>query len=88
MQDPRLHELGSAYMQHELDFDEYRKQRTEYIDRQTGPLPAPPTEPAETEEDNNRLPTPSSSVFRQNQLLWLGAVVATLVLIALAIANY
>jgi hypothetical protein len=88
MKDPRLHELINAYTHHELDFDEYRRQRTEYIDQLTGAADEPSAQMLETDAVGDQPENISSASFRHNQLLWLGVVIFAAVMLVFAIIKY
>ena len=81
MHDPRIEELLNAYLKHELDFEEYRRLRTDYIDALNGTQKNIPTKPVDTEEE-----TEAHSSFRHNQLLLLGVILVVFIIIAVTIA--
>jgi hypothetical protein len=73
MLDQTLHDLSTAYMLHELDNDEYRRRRTEYIDKATGYV-EPNTELSENENKDSEAKPP----FQKPDRLKYGILIISL----------
>ena len=78
MHDPRIQELLNAYLKHELDFEEYRRLRTDYIDALNGTQRYIPSKPVDAEEEIEAQTAKAHSSFLHNQQLLLGVILSPL----------
>ena len=86
MHDPRIQELLNAYLKHELDFEEYRRLRTDYIDALNGTQRYIPSKPVDAEEEIEAQTAKAHSSFLHNQQLLLGVILVVFIIIAVTIA--
>lgn len=73
MLDKTLLKLSNDYLLHEIEFDEYRQQRSEYIDKVTGYVEHPSKEnhPGNTDDRDDSSSPFQSSGIKKNAILIL-----------------
>ena len=81
MQDPKLQELANAYLQQTIDFQEYRRSRTEYIDDITGfKQTEEPVETPEKTDDSNAATKTKKSLSNASVILLITITTTILIL--------
>ena len=88
MHDARIEELLTAYLKHELEFEQYRHLRTEYIDslNNSWQITAPDQSTTEDSDTTHEEITSLSPIhFRQNRLMFLGAIFLLVIIIVVSV---